>query len=1144
MSSRNPRQRIRTIGAVCHRTARAAGALVAAMALVVVPHASHAAVFSVDDADGLIAAIDAANLDPTADTIQLANDILLVAVHNTETGPSGTPKITTPIAVEGNGFRISRPSAAPEFRLFYVSGASSDAGSLTLEDVVLQGGDVSGVVPANCSTDLDACGGAVLNDSGELEARNGTRFDENDAFGGGAVLNRGNATIREAVFFDNSAVELGGAIHTAGGVLGDPATVIAQDSRFENNESGFAGGAIHNAAELWVSDSVFEANQVTGSRGSDGEGGGAVSNTSFSGVAHLSRVLLTLNQAERGGALSNYNASDLFLDDCDVTLNENTNFGNGGGIWNSNSGHLVVRGSRVTQNRSGTFGDGGGIVSGFFTGGGARLTLEGSVVSHNIAESDGGGIYMGAGSGVGSIVASQVDFNEASGDGGGIYKRGFAALDIVASSVSDNLNHGFDGGGIAIDGSFSSTPPDGVTISDSTIARNRLVTGDGGGIYNDNQGIVTIRNSAILDNEVTGSAPVGEGGGGVYSNSTFAMATIVNSTIRGNVVQGQGGGVKNSNASQMFLENVTITENVAGSQGGGMMVLTTSTFIGNSLVVGNTANHPTQVQQHNCGGFAQFYVDQGGNFTNDANGLCPAGFTVSQSINLGPLADNGGPTQTQALGAGSVAIDAVPGCAEPMDQRGVPRDALCDSGAYEGDVTRPVLRFVSSSSSAAEEPGGVHVVDVLLDNRAGDISNATAEVYVTITGTASEGEDFDRLTAAPLVFTGTSWPSPGTGASLPISLDILRDAKFEGAETIQLEIRASNVVGPVDLGSVPVHVVTITDAVSDLEVDKTIELTDDLGAGGVVDPGDELTFTVTVTNHGPASAFDVTVEDVLDPALLDLATAAVTATEGSYDPLIGEWSSDGDGNGAGFDLASGQTETLTIVANVLADTGGADIVNTARLSLVFPPTAADPDPSNDTATASINIFGCRPKPASVCTTGFPRGKILINEKQLGREKLIATWTKGLPATQTDFGNPLAPGGTAYFFCLYDDQSDLVAALGVERAGDSCGNRPCWKSQGGLPPDGKGYVYKDPDRASDGVDSIKLQAGADGKTKLTLKAQNLSLKGQAALPVGLAAALTTSFDGVVIQMLSSNAGCYSIELDEVQRRDTNLFKAKE
>ena len=55
---------------------------------------------------------------------------------------------------------------------------------------------------------------------------------------------------------------------------------------------------------------------------------------------------------------------------------------------------------------------------------------------------------------------------------------------------------------------------------------------------------------------------------------------------------------------------------------------------------------------------------------------------------LAPLANNGGPTKTHALPAGSPAIDAIPpfdpGCTG-TDQRGVarPRGAGCDIGAFE-----------------------------------------------------------------------------------------------------------------------------------------------------------------------------------------------------------------------------------------------------------------------------------------------------------------------------------------------------------------------------------------------------------------------------------------------------------------------------
>jgi hypothetical protein len=55
---------------------------------------------------------------------------------------------------------------------------------------------------------------------------------------------------------------------------------------------------------------------------------------------------------------------------------------------------------------------------------------------------------------------------------------------------------------------------------------------------------------------------------------------------------------------------------------------------------------------------------------------------------LGPLANNGGPTDTHALLAGSPAIDAGGICA-PTDQRGVtrPQGPACDIGAFEAPAT-------------------------------------------------------------------------------------------------------------------------------------------------------------------------------------------------------------------------------------------------------------------------------------------------------------------------------------------------------------------------------------------------------------------------------------------------------------------------
>ena len=71
----------------------------------------------------------------------------------------------------------------------------------------------------------------------------------------------------------------------------------------------------------------------------------------------------------------------------------------------------------------------------------------------------------------------------------------------------------------------------------------------------------------------------------------------------------------------------------------------------------------------------------------DTDGTCnliAGGDQPNSVVLLGALADNGGPTHTHALMAGSVAIDAADGAAcPPTDQRGVSRVGPCDVGAYE-----------------------------------------------------------------------------------------------------------------------------------------------------------------------------------------------------------------------------------------------------------------------------------------------------------------------------------------------------------------------------------------------------------------------------------------------------------------------------
>ena len=125
-------------------------------------------------------------------------------------------------------------------------------------------------------------------------------------------------------------------------------------------------------------------------------------------------------------------------------------------------------------------------------------------------------------------------------------------------------------------------------------------------------------------------------------------------------------------------------------------------------------------------------------------------------------------------------------------------------------------------------------------------------------------------------------------------------------------------------------------------VTTTLDFNADVGLTKSVTPGaatsgDQVTFTLTVQNAGPAPATGVVVADLL-PAGFRLDSP--TASQGSYALATGLWTIGS--------LANGQTETLTLIGTV---TQPGIISNLATIAKADQP---DPDPSNNSAMAAIN----------------------------------------------------------------------------------------------------------------------------------------------------------------------------------------------
>jgi hypothetical protein len=424
-----------------------------------------------------------------------------------------------------------------------------------------------------------------------------------------------------------------------------------RNGHIDYSEDHWGGGGILNRGRITLNDSIISGNS-TGGR-PNGLNGGGIYNT---GTLTLNNSIVKSNGTGDGGWHS-YGGSD---------------GGFGGGIYNT--GTLTLNKSIVRSNGTGggyspyegseDGGDGGG-------GGGicntGTLLLSNSTISENRTGDGGyGGDPLGIGGG---------GTGGDGGDGGGIYNTG--TLSLTSSAVSDNRTGEGRGGGYGRD----SSPVWGADGGDG---------GDGGGIYN--RGTLIITNSTVSSNKSSDGGHGGAGGNygggggcgghgghgsGIYNTGSLILT---NNTISGNIT-GEGGSA-----------GWTVDEDWYGSCDGpdglGGGIYNNGTVELSHTIV---ADHPTG---GDCAGglLSNGYNIDSDNSCNlvelsDLPGLDPA-----TQILLGPLADNGGATQTQALLAGSLAIDAGNNANCPQtDQRGVVRPLdgnldgipICDIGAFE-----------------------------------------------------------------------------------------------------------------------------------------------------------------------------------------------------------------------------------------------------------------------------------------------------------------------------------------------------------------------------------------------------------------------------------------------------------------------------
>lgn len=409
---------------------------------------------------------------------------------------------------------------------------------------------------------------------------------------------------------------------------------------------------------------------------------------------------LSGGNARRVIRIDNPNNQTYAFDLLNATIaNGSTPTGSGAGLWKPTGGPWqavtirIFHSNFASNHAIATAQDDGG--GGVYVVGASELSLVDVMMSGN-SGSNGGAIYS-LGSKRVNLFDSELSANTATGTGGNPGNGGNAgAIGIDGADRTVNLCRVrlLDNQSNAYGAGLFTTVYDTTSftrILDSTIQGNNSVgtsNAHTGGVYLQG-GPFSIRGSTFRDNQAAGY-----GGLSIFDHQTAtlirASGDISNSTFVGNIARtGLGGAINLQGSGGLILQNLTIANNVAQcdvcfaggiSNGNGLAITMRNTVFLNNT--GGNAYNP----------WAMLYPVSGSNnmqwpqtrpVSNQPETAVTPG-ALFANANLGAIAGNGGLTETMALTAASPAFNAGTATgALPTDQRGQPRWAAVDVGAYE-----------------------------------------------------------------------------------------------------------------------------------------------------------------------------------------------------------------------------------------------------------------------------------------------------------------------------------------------------------------------------------------------------------------------------------------------------------------------------
>lgn len=515
----------------------------------------------------------------------------------------------------------------------------------------------------------------------------------------------------------------------------------------------------------------------------------------------------------------------LTIDASGLDTTPGTPDGGGGRIFDVLAVTAEFRG--LTLQNGDVTGDGGAIRA---TG---SLNIVDSTIENSFAQDGrGGGLFLQTSGGSFTVSESTLSGNGATGNGGGVYALLDDATMLLARSTIQGNSAGGSGGGLHVMSDNNST----ATIRRSTVFENR--SDDGGGLYlmSDNDGSAIVSNSTVSNNEST------DAGGGltVLRAERNAVMRIQNSTV---------------------VDNTAASGGATGIYGGGVHVNSASyhLLVDDSIVAGNV-------------------VDETGD---DASGLVSANFSLFENTTamsfitgnglifnqdpvLGPLANNGGPTPTHNLLAGSPAIDTGSLFFNgTFDQRGAPYDrvldgdengtAIVDMGAIEA---QPISNLPPVADAGDNQMTTVNVPATLDGSNSFDPDEGPDPLSYMWRVVAGSGDvQFSAPDAAVTEFTADS-----TGTY--VLLLTVSDGSDEDSDSVNVVVVREN--------NPPVADVSLSE--NSGRTNQPIELNGSRSSDPDMDP---LTFSWSVITQPEGSS------PVIDDASAEI-TSLVVDEEGTY----------------------------------------------------------------------------------------------------------------------------------------------------------------------------------------------------------------------------------------------------------------------